>query len=300
LLIEVQFTLAMFHHQSIQISSGVAIASFGCRLREDLLWLNGLYEEFIDDAPRESKRSPVASKAIQLLSCSQQRGNSIGFWQFFEDPFLAKRFGTLSGSYIRDMLSQYTSEHHHGRTALELAAVNLAVNLTSVQTGLLRTLEVMIALIIESGADLHMAVYDYTPLALFLKALPVSLQVRRGGSGIADLRPRSLRSALKVWLNILRRAGVDLDAYGAEESRKAQARCFIEGPPPPAQSGDWHRNHWLFGDDIYYFTFSYGPMPDDWTVELDMAEQCAGDFWRMQDLSDESELQAIPGSWVDT
>jgi hypothetical protein len=288
----------MFHHQSIQISSGVAIASFGCRLREDLLWLNDLYEESIDDAPRESKRSPVASKVIQLLSCSQQRANSIGFWQFFEDPFLAKRFGTLSGSYIRDMLSQYTSEHHHGRTALQLAAVNVAFNLASGPPTLLRNLELMIALIIESGADLHVAKYGYTPLALFLKAIPASLRSRGDRSGVADLRPRSLRRMLKVWLNILQSAGVDLTAYGAEESRKAQTHYFVEHPLPPAQP--WERDRWIFGDELYYFTFSYGPMPDDWTVELDMAEQCAGDFWRMQDLSDESELQAIPGSWVDT
>jgi hypothetical protein len=294
--------LAIFHHQSIRNSSEVAIATFGCRLREDMMWLNYLCEDVIDDAPKESKRSPVSSKAIQLLSCSQERANSTGFWQFFEDPFLAKQFGigTLSESCLRDMLSQYTSEHHHGRTALELAAVNLAINLASVQPGLLRSLELMIALIIEGGADLHVAVYVYTPLALFLKAIPVSLRSGGVGSGIIDLRPRSLRRALKVWLNILQRAGVNLNAYGAEESRKARARYFTEDPPPAAQSRDWHRNHWLFGDEFYCFTFSYGQMPDDWTVELDMAEECAGDFWRMPGLLDGSEVQAMPGSWIDT
>jgi hypothetical protein len=191
------------------------------------------------------------------------------------------------------VLSQYVPEHHYGRTPLQFSATNLAYSLALEQTKMLQSWERMILCIIESGADLHEVVHSYTPLSLFLKNF-----LGNGSEEKTGLRPRDLQRMLKVWLNILQRADVDLVAYGTEESRRLRAPRFLEEPLP--QLPHWYALYWGSSDEVFYLTFSYGPTPQDWTVQLDMAEQYAGDFWRMPGLLSETEVQVIPGSWIDT
>lgn len=161
----------------------------------------------------------------------------------------------------------------------------------------LQSFETMIVCIIESGADLHEASHHNTPLIVLLA---YSTHVRRIRSKeSAKTRPRDLRSILQAWLKILRAAGVDLIAYGAQESRIFRIFRSLVDPRPQLQL--WYDlDPWWFSNEVFHFTITYGPTPEDWTVQLDMAEQYAGDFWRMPDLSDGSDLQAIPGSWIDT
>jgi hypothetical protein len=55
----------------------------------------------------------------------------------------------------------------------------------------------------------------------------------------------------------------------------------------------------IFSLEVHHFSFSYGPMPEDWTIQLDdMSDQYVGDFWQMPGLLDES-VPTVPGVWVD-
>jgi hypothetical protein len=300
LLIGVQTTLTLFHQGSFHPHGREPITTRGCSLREDMLRLNDLFEGNIDDTLEGLKQRRCDSMAFRLLSCSEESANAIHFWQYFERPHLANGFGIFSKRYCEDMLSQYVPEHHDDSTPLQLSAVKLAYGLDQCQTETCQSLETMIVCIVESGADLHAAIYGYTPLALLLNAIPEALDFLSLSDviGVVDLRSRNLRRVLKVWLNILQRAGVDLAAYGAEESRTAQAPYFTKDPLQPSQSRAGNR--WVLYDEFDCFTFTYGPTPDDWTVQFDMVEEYAGDFWRMTELLDGPELQAVPGSWVDT
>jgi hypothetical protein len=263
-----------------------------------MLWLSDFYSEIPDGAFGYSHLRSDYSRAIRLLSCSQDCANSISFWQCFEQPYGIERYGILSKRYCQDMLSQYVPEHHDGRTPLQLLVADLAFCLARELSKIFQNLEAMIVCIVESGADLHEAVHGYTPLAIFLRTILSNWRYRRDRSGEADLRPKDLRRMLKVWLNILQCAGVDLIIYGAEEKRILEAHCFIENPPIPAAPCDW--GSFVFGDEVSNFTFSYGPLPDDWTVQFDMVEEYASDFRRMIELSDETELRAVPGGWIET
>jgi hypothetical protein len=102
-----------------------------------------------------------------------------------------------------------------------------------------------------------------------------------------------------VWLKILQRAGVDLVAYGTEEHRQFLTYRSLENPEPPLLY--WCEIQPLdFSDEIFYIDITYGPTPEDWTVQLDrMFDQYVGDFWEMPGLFDEVEVRTVPGAWID-
>lgn len=104
---------------------------------------------------------------------------------------------------------------------------------------------------------------------------------------------------LHVWLNILQAVGVDLIVYGIEESRMSHAYRSMESPTPALQL--WHDNApWSFNNEVFYFTFSYGPTPEDWIVQIDhTCEQYASDFWQSLGIQDEPDVRAMPGNWID-
>jgi hypothetical protein len=300
-LINLQSALVFFYFASSLKRGRETFTTSGCSLREKMMWLNDLHEETIDDDP---ERLDIGSMILQLLSCSKESANSFQFWQCFRYTFLMMRFIDVSQRHCQDMLNQYVPEHHDGRAPLQLSAVNLAYFLaTRERHETLRSLETMIVCIIESGADLHDATHYHTPLMVFLAYFT---DVRRARSveseernGVAETRPRDLRHAIKAWLSILQRAGVNLVTYGAQESRIFQAFRSMSNPLPPVQS--WYASEWYkIGDEIHYFTFSYGPTPQDWAVQLDMVEEYASDIWRMPYLLDESESPTVHGSWIDT
>jgi hypothetical protein len=293
--------MMVFHNNSLsapRITTNSTFTAVGCSLREDMLWLMDSYSGIPDDPPVDSPWASGYSKAVRLLSCSQERAHSIYFWQCFEKPNVSERYSNFSKRYCQDMLSEYVPEHHNGRTPLQLSAVGLAYCLARGQSEILQNLETMIVCIIESGADLHETKHGYTPFALFIAAIPLNWRYRGDDSGVDGLRARDLRRMLKVWLDILKCAGVDLITYGAEEKRVLEAHRFLENPPIQAQPWDW--DGLVFGDEVYYFRFCYGPTPDDWRVQFDMVGEYASDFWRMPGLLDGIEVQAMPGSWIDT
>jgi hypothetical protein len=271
-----------------------------------LVWLRDFYGLVLENGVGDESISTLISSdmrllhCVRLLHCSPEDADSIWFWQFLEAS-TAGFHTVLSEETVKDMLSQYVPEHHGDKTPLQLASVFAACCLSTSylprdQSDKFRCLEVIIAAVIASGAELNEGNHHHTPLLLFLTTMPAC---RKYWEDDSHNRPRDMRSGLMVWLEILQRAGVDLVTYGAEESRHFKAYRLLETPVPPLLH--WHNTHSLmFSDEVFYFNISYGPKPEDWTAQLDhMFDQYIGDFWRMPGLLDETEVQVIPGAWID-
>jgi hypothetical protein len=286
--------LDVFHYNGHLNPRKEPLLGVGRRFREEMMWLRDL----ADDADGDEWPSPLFPATMRLLLCPPEDADSIWFWQFIENAITG--LSTVPEGYIvKDMLNRYMPEHHGDKTPLQLVAVATAcqlrmLHLSQDQSSQTRCLEVIIAAIIATGAGLHESDHHHTPLLLFLSTIPGY----RHWFNEPPTRPKDLRRGLIVWLKILQRVGVDLVAYGAQESRHFLAYGLLESPVPPLLH--WHNMHpVVFSDEIFYFTFSYGPEPEDWTVELDhMADQYVGDFWQMPGLLDEN-VRAVPGAWTD-
>ncbi|KAI1374189.1 hypothetical protein F4677DRAFT_172830 [Hypoxylon crocopeplum] len=99
---------------------------------------------------------------------------------------------------------------------------------------------------------------------------------------------------LKAWLEALKQAGVDLNAYGRREHKILTE----DGSRGPGQLGNirYYPIIYLNGNKSYLIGFKYGPEPEDWKVYWDEpTDRFAGEFWK----SIESPPLRIPGSWVD-
>lgn len=99
---------------------------------------------------------------------------------------------------------------------------------------------------------------------------------------------KDMAFALRLWLQVLMQAGVDLDTYG-----KREREWFINNDRYH-YFAPYGKHRFFFG--YYLANFKFGPKPEDW--ELYWAERTdvfAGDFWK---LTEEPQLH-IPGAWVD-
>ena len=238
-------------------------------------------------------------RAMRLLHCSPEDADSIWFWQFLDTSTTACNT-VHSEETVKDMLNRYVPQHHGDKTPLQLAAVAIAYHLPTPHLSqnppdYIRCLEGIIAAIIAAGAGLHEGNHHHTPLLLFLATIS-----GRDHWGV-DLhsRPGDICRGLMAFLRILECAGVDLVAYGAEESRQFLMYRSLKNPVPPLLY--WHNTSSpMFSNEVFYFSLSYGPTPEDWTVQLDhMVEQYVDEFWQMPGLLDETEVQVIPGAWID-
>jgi hypothetical protein len=89
-----------------------------------------------------------------------------------------------------------------------------------------------------------------------------------------------INEAFRAWVLSIAEAGVDLEAYGAEEHRTLTAL--------PRLSRCWKRN--------CVFGFAYGAQPVDWFLWYKQPGDCfAGIFW---DMIDHPE-RAVPGTWIE-
>ncbi|GAB7329277.1 hypothetical protein MBLNU13_g01083t1 [Cladosporium sp. NU13] len=290
--------LVIFHRNAYLDPAKEPLLGVGRRIREELIWLNDIHGGVAEDAFEDELFLRFRKRAMRLLLCSPEDADGIWFWQFLE--IATSELNTVpSEETVKNMLARYIPEHHGGKTPLQLAAVATACHLSMLDLSrkLLdntRCLEVIIATILATGAGLHEGDQHHTPLLLFLTAIP--------GRDYWDFdfhsRPREIQRALMVWLKILQNAGVDLAAYGAEESCQLLAYRRLEYPVPSLLY--WHDARIsMFSDEVFHFTLSYGPEPEDWTVQLDhMTDQYVGDFWQMPGLLDRN-IQAVPGAWID-
>jgi hypothetical protein len=121
-------------------------------------------------------------------------------------------------------------------------------------------------------------------------------------------RTRSIRFLLiepsfKLWLNILRNAGVDLKEYGEKEAELFIGQEFSERPflMEDVTYGDrLSRIHGgdARGEDLEFnlIGFQYGAEVDDWKLWWsEPSDVFAGDFWNLV----ESPYQPVPGAWVE-
>lgn len=97
-------------------------------------------------------------------------------------------------------------------------------------------------------------------------------------------------SVLRVWLEALRQAGVDLNTYGQREHE-----IFADDDSLHYFNSDYRIEVPLVFE-VYLIDFTYGPEPDDWRLYWrETTDEFAGDFWK---LIEDPPLN-IPGSWVD-
>lgn len=105
---------------------------------------------------------------------------------------------------------------------------------------------------------------------------------------------RCIRTAVRMWLEDLMEAGVDLEAYGELEDEFLVDGAvemdldFPDGSLYPASMGP------------YIVCAEYGPRPEDWIFEYDpCVEEYAGEFWWV--LANEERLMPgpMPGGWED-
>lgn len=265
------------------------ILGTGRSLREDLIWLRGFYSDDVEEASVEQYHIVAKPRTTRLLLCSPEDADSIWFWQCLENPWMIRDIHPTDGDHA--MLNRYIPEHHDGKTPLQLTAVITAVALAWDNQSLFKFLEGFIAIIIATGVGPHDGDHYHTPLVLFLTAI----------LHYSSRRPRDMRRMLLGWIKILQRAGVDLVSYGAEETRQHLAYRALEDPIPQRL---YLRDVMIFtpalSDEVFYFTFSYGPEPHDWTVQLDhQIDQYVHEFWQMPGLLDDSEVRVVPGAWVD-
>ncbi|KAM0707437.1 hypothetical protein Q7P35_004082 [Cladosporium inversicolor] len=266
--------LALFHVNARLRPDKVLRSGAGRSLRESTIWLRDVIDHCLDD-----------SEEMHLDLC-------VWLWQCVELPCETIWHTLLSQDTLEDMLDRYSPELHGRNTPLQLAAVAAASNLAPEMP---KALAHFIAAIIAHGAELHEADHYHTPLLLYLCILAGNRYL----TPLPDSRPRVLLNRLKPWLKALQHVGVDLVAYGAEESLRFRAYCSLGNSVPPSLY--WHDfENLTFSNEVFYFTFTYGPTPEDWTVQLEREfDQYVGDFWQMPGLVDEDEVPAMPGGWVD-
>ena len=101
----------------------------------------------------------------------------------------------------------------------------------------------------------------------------------------------TLLKILRRWLNHLMLGGIDLEKFG-----RAELRLFRENSALKSY-------RWIFLFSVLekktgpiLVKFTYGPRPEDWTLEWDMqSEEFAEDFWEIV----ENPPLRIPGAWED-
>ncbi|KAJ0413369.1 hypothetical protein BJY00DRAFT_296984 [Aspergillus carlsbadensis] len=105
--------------------------------------------------------------------------------------------------------------------------------------------------------------------------------------------------AIEIWVSILKRAGVDLEAYGAAEDSlfRSIARSPIPAVASDGSFGDTgslpSSRDFLTGDVL---GLRYGPEPEDWHLWVtNPIDELVGEFWEMVQRS----LEVMPGTWID-
>ena len=116
------------------------------------------------------------------------------------------------------------------------------------------------------------------------------------------LQPRLVRrrllATIRLWLEDLSQAGVDLKGYGEQEST-------LHGEDDWLQRWRWnnltdvHDDCAIDVDGPLLTSFIYGPVPGDWALQWDTAvEDFVGQFWQVFEVQP-TGLPRMPGQWVE-
>ena len=166
---------------------------------------------------------------------------------------------------------------------------------------------IILSELVSQGADLHPIFLAYghlfTPLTLFL-----SLAFKVKSNGILLQRYEVVAPIIRGWLKALAAAGVDLDAYGAEERAihdRGDVTWIFEIDPSRVDHdiGSEHNKDSTPETYLYYeiLDIHAGELPEEWHIEWEdvyVSSALAADFWNGVEGGDEG-LPQMPGSWSD-
>jgi hypothetical protein len=105
--------------------------------------------------------------------------------------------------------------------------------------------------------------------------------------------------AIRIWLEILLEAGVDLVEYGKKEHDWFCKTQCIEANRERYSESHYYQYSWEVKSELHLISFSYGPRPDDWIFRFVSSEEYYGyyrifrEFWDMVDHPE----RATPGAW---
>lgn len=114
------------------------------------------------------------------------------------------------------------------------------------------------------------------------------------------------KSALDIWIRVLKNCGVDLETYGREEKkaheclyRSKEWLCkdnFLEIYGLPwSHDGWWPKKKSVL---VRLVNFDYGPDPSDWKFWFSLElESWFMDFWKMVEQPDPTMPSTMPGTW---
>ncbi|PQE29043.1 Ankyrin repeat-containing domain protein [Rutstroemia sp. NJR-2017a BBW] len=142
-------------------------------------------------------------------------------------------------------------------------------------------------------------VHQFVRLRWYYSALPILFSVLKyfyqnsipgAETGMNEATDTTPRNVIRIWLEILLVAGVDLVEYGKKEHDWFCKNRYIE---------TWHNDGSDRHPRIRLVSFSYGPKPDDWRFRSVISEEYYGyyrmfrEFWSMVDHPE----RATPGAW---
>ncbi|BCS21120.1 uncharacterized protein APUU_21552A [Aspergillus puulaauensis] len=106
--------------------------------------------------------------------------------------------------------------------------------------------------------------------------------------------PKPLDDILWIWLSELKHAGVDLEAYGANQQALFKfGDIFLYLPVRTGRGTKLQRNDAMLGRVL---GLEYGPEPEDWHIFItNPVDEFVGEFWE----SVQRSLEVMPGTWVD-
>jgi hypothetical protein len=133
--------------------------------------------------------------------------------------------------------------------------------------------------LLDAGVDIHKVGGRSTPFSAFLFGY--------FRSGERDPRLRTCDTALKIWLESLQTAGIDLKEFGQIEERLL--RSGVIDKQLDSMAGWYTGRPRLYG-------LTCGPSPDDWHLWIsESCEMLVGEFWRLIKRQEE----VMPGAWPD-
>jgi hypothetical protein len=119
--------------------------------------------------------------------------------------------------------------------------------------------------LLDAGVDLHKVGGHSTPFAAFLFGY--------FRSGARDASLRTCNAALKIWLEDLQTAGLDLKEFGQIEERMLRSGVFDK--QLDSMAGWYTGRPRLIG-------FTYGSSPGEWRLWISEGQEIlVGDFWRL-------------------
>lgn len=211
-------------------------------------------------------------------------------WNGHSKP-LAIRIGLGGGDSIDP--AAFHMKTDCGETLLHKIVQGMAAAHAAKRTDDIVEWRLLLAEAISASANIfQLAQYEEivgNPLQLFL----FWFRVRNSESYPEWLMPRDY--ILCIWLSELKRAGIDLEEYGAFQQEWFKLDYVPQEFPVWADSGCSSQKN----DDRPWgklLGLEYGPEPEDWRIFItNPVDEYVGEFWE----SVQRGFEVMPGTWVD-